>query len=127
MPLTKGEPYDFIGNYTGWVAESSPAKATCAVRVHGDRLHYDVGIMGAVGPQSVKSVSPTGDHVEWDSYWEGDMLIFTPPDGYDIHHGFFWGYDKRIQEGYILHGATPKERLERDRFALQYRTSVIVA
>jgi hypothetical protein len=130
LSLAKVEPYDFIANYTGWVAEPDRKAFTrkpesfAAYRLHGDNLHYDVCILNPIGPQSVKSVSLDGNHVEWESRWEGNMLVFDPPDGHDIQHGFFWGYDARLQQG-IAMSSTVWGRKEIERFAMNYRVSVV--
>jgi len=118
MPFDKNIPYDFIANYTGDVATTAPAVATYAYRLHGDRLHYDVCLLGSRGPVSVKSVKLDGNHVEWEGHQEGDAMIFEPPDGHDINDGFFVGYDKRIMRLEAM------DRAEIERFAMRYRVSV---
>ena len=119
MPFEKNETYDYLANYTGWVAvDAEPAKATYAYRLHGDRLHYDVLILGSRGPVSVKSVSRSGNHQEWSGRHEGDAMVFEPPDGSDINDGFFIGYDKRLMSVQAM------DRYEIERFAMGYRVSV---
>lgn len=124
MPKTKGEDFD---RETGLLSKDgspldlvrSPERARYFYRLKDDRI-TEFCIENANGPQSVETLSPDGNHRKWGSYWEGDLLVFYPPDGADIAHGIFWAYDKRLQVG------EPCDRKELERLALRMRSSCVV-
>ena len=126
MPLTKGENFNRI---TGLLDPATlrpqvirgvePNRARYFYRLRDDRL-TEFCVENAHGPQSLETISRDGAHRNWHSYWEGDLLVFYPPDGADVSEGVFWAYDKRLQVG----EPCPREELERR--ALQMRVSVVV-
>lgn len=67
--------------------------------------------------QCVETLAPDGTKQRWKKHSEGDLVIFTPPDGYAGGQGLLWFYDRRLQIG----EAAPREELER--LALRMRVS----
>jgi len=125
MPLTKGEDFNRI---TGLIDERSgkvlelipdPKIARYFYRLKDDRM-VTFCVENASGPQSVETISRDGQHRKWQSYFEGDLLVFYPPDGADISEGVFWAYDKRLQI------AVEYPRAELERKALGMRASILV-
>src|SRR4051812_47720375 len=70
--------------------------------------------------QSVSTFAPDGTVQFWPAHADGDLLVFTPPDGYAGDQGLLWCYDRRFQLG----EAMPYEELERR--ALNERKSLVV-
>jgi hypothetical protein len=89
-------------------------------RLKDDDIITEFCVAGAVGAQSVETLMPDGSHRKWDSCWDGDLLVFKPPDGGCVPHGLMWYYDRRLQIG------EPMERPELERRALGNRVSIIV-
>lgn len=67
--------------------------------------------------QYVESTAPDGTKQRWEKRWDGDLLVFRPPDGYAEFQPLGWVYDKQLQDG----EATPQELMER--LALNMRVS----
>ncbi len=126
MPLTKGEDFN---RTTGLIDPATskpqvirgavPNRARYFYRLRDDRL-TEFCVENARGPQSLETISHDGEHRKWHSYWEGDLLVFYPPDGADVSDGVFWAYDKRLQIG------EPYPREELERRALRMRVSMVV-
>lgn len=70
--------------------------------------------------QYVETLAPDGTPQRWRQRHEVDLVIFTPPDGYDGNQGLLWAYDKRLQVGEPM----PREMLERQ--ALRMRKSLVM-
>ena len=125
MPLTKGEDFNRVTglrDQTGHVQQIigvAPKRARYFYRLRDDRL-TEFCVENACGPQSVETIARDGQHRKWQSYWEGDLLVFYPPDGADISEGVFWAYDKRLQI------AVEYPRAELERKALGMRASILV-
>ena len=60
--------------------------------------------------QTVETLAPDGSAQLWARRWEGDLLVFHPPDGYAGNQGLVWRYDKRFQR----HEPAPREVMERE-------------
>lgn len=134
MSLTKGDPFNvetglLDANGKPLVIPAQPNRARYFYRLRDDRP-IEFCIQNAQGPQTVKTLKydtvnqkPLG-HLDWQSYWEGDLLVFYPPESVEIDHikthGMFWGYDWRLQIG------EPCPRHELERLALNNRVSIIV-
>lgn len=96
-----------------------PSRARYFYRLRDDRI-TEFCVENARGPQSVESLSPDGQHRKWQSYWEGDLLVFYSPYHEDSENGIFWAYDKRLQIG------EPCDRMDLERLALRMRASCVV-
>lgn len=125
MSLTKGDDFNRI---TGLLDRETgkplrllrqPKIARYFYRLKDDRM-VTFCVENACGPQSVETISRDGLHRKWQSYWEGDLLVFYPPDGADISEGIFWAYDKRLQV------AVEYPRAELEKKALGMRASIVV-
>lgn len=122
--LTKGDDFD---RTKGLLAEDgspleltrSPARAKYFYRLRDDRI-TEFCVENACGPQSVESLSPDGQHRKWQSYWEGDLLVFYSPYHEDSENGIFWAYDKRLQIG------EPCDRRDLEKLAMRMRVSCVV-
>jgi hypothetical protein len=87
-------------------------------RLRDDHLVREFCVVGAIGPQTVHTLSPDGLPEYWQQRDENGVLVFLPPSGYAGGQGLLWAYDKRLQRG----EAMPRHLLER--MALGMRMSV---
>lgn len=88
-------------------------------RLTNDHFIREFCVANAQDPeQYVDSVAPDGSKQRWAKRWEGDLLVFTPPDGYD-GGAVGWMYDRRLQVG------LPMPRAELERQALRCRVSAL--
>ncbi len=87
-------------------------------RVRHDHFIFEFCVANARDPnQYVESDAPDGSKQKWRQYHEGDLLVFTAPDGYQ-GGPLGWFYDDRLQQGQAM----PRSELERR--ALGNRVSV---
>lgn len=86
-------------------------------RLRNDNFMKEFCVANAKDPnQYVESRTPDGTLQRWAKRWEGDLLVFTPPDSYD-GGPVGWMYDRRLQLGQMA----PRDVLERE--ALRNRIS----
>ncbi len=70
------------------------------MRMKEDNLVAELCIAGASDPnQTVSTLAPDGTKQFWDKRWEGDLLVFHPPDGYAGDQPLEWHYNKLFQRG----------------------------
>lgn len=143
--LTKGENFDRSGATTLDVNSGvEPQCATLYYRVSAENCITEVCVANWCGPQTVASYPPWftiewfnayiarfdgADHhdrkkedflVQWDSYQDGDLLVFKAPDESHAGQPIRWYYDRRLQSGRVA------DRKPMDKFLIGHRTSVIV-
>ena len=96
----------------------TPPTAHYFYRLRNDSRITEFCVAGATDPhQFVESLAPDGTRQRWPSRREGDLLVFSAPDGYtDGPCGH--GYDGSLQRC----EPAPREVLERE--ALRNRVSV---
>lgn len=100
-------------------AGHAPARCHYFYRLREDDFVNEFCVAGSKDPnQFVETLAPDGTPQRWAKRAEGDLVIFTPPDGYAGSQGLLWSYDRRIQVGEPM----PREELERQ--ALRCRKSV---
>lgn len=98
-----------------------PRRAFYFYRLRDDHLVSEFCVANHGDPnQYVETLAPDGTAQRWARREEGDLLVFSPPDGYAGAQGLLWAYDKRLQLGRPM----PRPMLER--LALNMRKSVIV-
>jgi hypothetical protein len=86
-------------------------------RLRNDSFILEFCVANASDPeQYVDSRAPDGTLQRWAKHHDGDLLVFTPPDGYD-GGPVGWMYNRRLQQGH----AAPRAVLERE--ALRCRHS----
>lgn len=130
MPFTKGDDFnretgllDAAGQILKVSPGTEPKRARYFYRLTDDRP-VEFCVANACGPQSVETIRHDGTHLKWESYWEGDLLVFYPPEPVEIDHintfGMGWAYDKRLQVG------EPCPREEMERLSLRNRVSIVV-
>jgi hypothetical protein len=87
------------------------------MRTRNDSRITEFCVANARDPhQEVKTKAPDGRMQRWAKRWEGDLLVFTPPDGY-VEGPLQWRYDKRLQIG------QEADRKVQEREALRGRVS----
>ena len=87
-------------------------------RLRDDHIVSEFCVANAGDPrQAVETLAPDGTPQRWQQRHEGDLLVFTSPDGYAGDQGILWLYDRRLQLGQPM----PREELERQ--ALRMRVS----
>lgn len=100
---------------------SVPRTAWYFYRLKDDDFVREFCVANARDPnQTVETLAPDGTHQKWARRHEGDLLVFTPPDGYAGDQGLLWAYDRRLQVGEPM----PREQLEK--LALDSRVSVVM-
>ncbi len=86
-------------------------------RLRNDNFIKEFCVAGAQDPeQYVDTPAPDGTKQRWIKRMEGDLLVFTPPDGYE-GGAIGWMYNRKLQIG----EAMPRAGLER--LALRCRVS----
>lgn len=86
-------------------------------RIRNDNFIREFCVANARDPnQQVESPAPDGTMQRWAKRLEGDLVVFTAPDGYE-GGAVGWSYDRRLQMGVPM----PREELERQ--ALRCRKS----
>ena len=120
MPRTRGEDFDFhrTGPPPPVAGDATPAVARYFYVLADDHIVKEFCVAGAVGPQRVETLAPDGTPERWPSSHRGDLLVFTPPDGYAGAQGLVYAWDRRLQR------AEPMGRGELERRALGNRVSV---
>lgn len=87
-------------------------------RVKNDEMITEFCVAGATDPnQQVETPTPDGTMQRWKKRVEGDLLVFTPPDGY-TGGAIGWKYDRTLQQG------RPAVREELERELLKSQVSV---
>lgn len=143
--LTKGTPFDRSGA-SGIDVNSGvePRRAIAFYRVHAENCITEFCVANWCGPQTVATYPPWftvewfneyiahfqgADHhdrkkddflVQWDSYEDGDYLVFKAPDQSHAGQPIRWYYDRRLQIGKLA------DRGPMDKFILGQRTSLVV-
>ena len=88
-------------------------------RLRDDDFVNEFCVANSADPdQFVESLAPDGTPQRWRARADGDLVVFTPPDGYDGNQGLLWAYNRALQVGEPM----PREELERQ--ALRCRKSV---
>jgi hypothetical protein len=123
MPLTRHEQFDRSG-LTDTIVDDGVTKSICWYwpRLRDDDFVAELCVAGAVGPHSIESYDADMVLHKWDSYWEGDLLVFRCHDSYTggANRVVCWSYDRRLQVGI----AAPLE--QQFKLALRNRHSLIV-
>ncbi len=100
------------------IASVSARPAHYFYRLSNDSRINEFCVANSSDPnQFVDSIAPDGSKQRWAKRTEGDLVVFTPPDGY-IDGAVGWMYDRRLQIGQ----PAPREVLERE--ALRNQVSV---
>lgn len=101
--------------------KSDPRTAFYFYRLRADDYVSEFCVANHGDPdQYVETLAPDGTTQRWRKREEGDLLVFTPPDGYAGDQGMIWAYDRRLQRGESM----PRVMLER--LALRMRVSINV-
>jgi hypothetical protein len=125
MPLTRHPQFDRTGpDPADLIVHDGIVKTVCWYwpRLRDDDYIAELCIANAIGPHSVESWDDDGQLHGWESYWEGELLIFRAHDSYKggANRVVCWSYDRRLQLGM----AAPLE--QQHRLALKNRHSLIV-
>ena len=90
-------------------------------RIRNDNFIREFCVANSGDPnQYVESMAPDGTRQRWQKRDEGDLIVFTPPDGYD-GGAVGWMYNRRLQRGRMA----PRDLLEKQ--ALRMRKSLIIS
>jgi len=143
--LKRGTPFDRSGATEISVASSAePRRAVYFYRIHAENCITEFCVANWCGPQSVCTYPPgfvpeqfftwvdkfmgaahmerrkADMMVQWDSYEEGDLLVFKAPSEDHAGQPIMWHYDRRLQIGCMAN------RHEMDQFILRGRKSLVV-
>lgn len=98
---------------------SQPTACYYFYRLRNDNFIYEFCVAGSVDAnQRVDSWAKSGEVQHWKKHNEGDLIVFTSPDGYD-GGPVGWCYDRRLQRGEPM----PREQLEKE--SLRNRVSLV--
>jgi hypothetical protein len=101
----------------GIASGTRPKTAWYFDRLRDDNFIYEFCVANSGDPrQYVDSRAPDGSMQRWRKREEGDLVIFTAPDGY-VGGPIGWAYDRHLQIGEMM----PLE--ERGKLALRNRVS----